>query len=192
MQQVISNLGMQNPDSIMYNTAPEATVWVRLYLFKGVLGHRVEPHDRLVGLLDYEVLALVQLQAKVNYGAHNAPAVLHVQVDLHGKVFGLAHLQYATPFNQISRTKQCSTACSGETVNGSLVCFTLKHVLVPGQIVSLCLLGGTSEDNHINCGPFACRLKHPDETCSIILTCDRALCGYCTTKHYTSCCIMQM
>ena len=62
------------------------------YLLKCILRHRVESHDRLVWLLDNEEFAFVQLQAQVNYRPDNAPAVLHVQVDLHGKVLGLADL----------------------------------------------------------------------------------------------------
>ena len=63
------------------------------YLLKCILRHRVQAHDWLVGLLDNQVFALIQLEAEVNDSPDNAPAVLHVQVDLHGKVLGLAHLQ---------------------------------------------------------------------------------------------------
>ena len=63
------------------------------YLLKCILRDRVQAHDWLVGLLDNQVFALIQLEAEVNDSPDNAPAVLHVQVDLHGKVLGLAYLQ---------------------------------------------------------------------------------------------------
>ena len=65
------------------------------HLLKSIVWHRVQPHDWLVGLLDNDELAFVKLEAHVNDGPDNAPAVLHVQVDLHGKVLWLAHLQQA-------------------------------------------------------------------------------------------------
>lgn len=47
----------------------------------------------LVGVLEDEVLALVQLAADVDDAAQDAPGVLHAQVDLAGKLVGLELLR---------------------------------------------------------------------------------------------------
>ena len=68
------------------------TVYPKSHLLEGIFWDRVQSHDWLVGLLDNDVFAFIQLEAQVNDCSDNAPAVLHVQIDLHGKVFRLADL----------------------------------------------------------------------------------------------------
>lgn len=50
------------------------------------------PDERLVGVLDEEVLALVKLHADLDEALEDAPHVVHVQVDLRGELLGLVPL----------------------------------------------------------------------------------------------------
>lgn len=56
-----------------------------------ILQNWIGPH--LVGVLQDEVLALVQLTADVDDAAQDPPGVLHAQVDLAGELVGLELLR---------------------------------------------------------------------------------------------------
>ena len=56
---------------------------------EGAVGQAIYADDLLVGVLEDEVLALLQLHADVDDAAQDAPGVLHAQVDLAGKLIGL-------------------------------------------------------------------------------------------------------
>ena len=51
-----------------------------------VVRHLVEADNGLVGILDQEILAVLLLHAQVDDAAEDAPCIVHVQVDLRGKV----------------------------------------------------------------------------------------------------------
>lgn len=76
------------------------------HLLKGIFWDRIQSHDRLVGLFDNNVFAFIQLEAQVNDCPDNAPAVFHVQIDLHGKVFGLADLHNSKESIHIQHQKK--------------------------------------------------------------------------------------
>lgn len=56
---------------------------------EGAVRQAVDSDDLLIGVLEDEVLALLQLHADVDDAAQDAPGVLHTQVDLAGKLIGL-------------------------------------------------------------------------------------------------------
>ena len=55
---------------------------------EGAVGQAVDTDDLLVGVLEDEVLALLQLHADVDDAAQDAPGILHAQVDLTGELVG--------------------------------------------------------------------------------------------------------
>ena len=56
---------------------------------EGAVGQAVDTDDLLIGVLEDEVLALLQLHADVDDAAQDAPGILHAQVDLTGELVGL-------------------------------------------------------------------------------------------------------
>ena len=67
---------------------------VTAHLLKSIVWNGVQAHHWLVGLLDNDELAIIKIETHVNDGSYNPPAVIHVQVNLHCKVLGLAHLHH--------------------------------------------------------------------------------------------------
>src|SRR5690349_14276290 len=65
---------------------------ILLSLLKGRLRDRVETDDRLVGVLDEDILALWQLQGQVDNSLDNTPSVGHLQAHLRSKLLGTADL----------------------------------------------------------------------------------------------------
>ena len=57
--------------------------------FEGAVRDVVEPDDRLHRVLDDEVLSILLLAHQVNDAAHDAPCVVHRQVDLSAELCGL-------------------------------------------------------------------------------------------------------
>ena len=66
------------------------------FYLESILRYRVQAQELLVGVLDQQVLAIILLHAQVYQRPHDAPAVVHVQVDLLCKVLWLHHLHQLT------------------------------------------------------------------------------------------------
>lgn len=60
---------------------------------EGAIRQAVDPDHLLVGVLEDEVLALIQLHADVNDASQDAPGVLYAQVNLAGKLIWLELLR---------------------------------------------------------------------------------------------------
>ena len=59
---------------------------LNIVLLKSVEGYRVQAEQRLVGVLDQHVLALVHSKDHVDNSTDNTPAVVEVECHLRGKV----------------------------------------------------------------------------------------------------------
>lgn len=55
-------------------------------LLECVIRYRVQTKDRLVGVLDQNILAVIHLQAHVDNGADNTPTVVEIEGHLSGEI----------------------------------------------------------------------------------------------------------
>ena len=55
-------------------------------LLESVVRYRVQAKDRLIGVFDQDVLAIIHLQAHVDNGADNTPTVVEIEGHLSGEV----------------------------------------------------------------------------------------------------------
>lgn len=63
---------------------------------EGILGHLIEMYHRLIGILHNQILTIRLLHHNIDKATQHTPRIVHVQIDLCGKLLRLEllHAQY--------------------------------------------------------------------------------------------------